>query len=90
VWDEAPRPPLATYGPIFIRAALQVALVACNVVNIASEAYGWAFLTGGAVSYVWWWNSRTAAHTNAPYGQVVYTLGAGVGTVLGMVAGTLL
>lgn len=78
------------YAPIFFRAALQVSLVACNVVNIARGAYLWAFLTGFAISYVWWRNSRTAAHSEAAYGQVVYAIGAGAGTVVGMVVGKLL
>jgi hypothetical protein len=78
------------YAPIFLRAALQVSLVACNVVNIARGKYLWAFATGFAISYVWWRNSRTAAFSEAPHGQVVYATGAGTGTVIGMIVGKLL
>lgn len=81
---------MSLYAPIFTRAALQVSLVACNVVNISRGSYGWAFLTGFAISYVWWRNSRTAAFSDAPYGQLVYAAGAGTGTVIGMIVGKLL
>ncbi len=76
-----------TYAPIFGRAFLQVALVAWNVRNVAAGNYGLAFATGSAVSWVWWMNSRCAAHTEAKHGRAVYALGAGAGTVCGMALG---
>lgn len=75
---------------IFGRACLQVALVAWNVVNLSQHDYVLAFLSGSAVSFVWWTNSRTAAHATAAYGRCAYTFGAGVGTVLGMWLGAVL
>ena len=80
---------LRVYAAIFGRAALQVCLVACNVVNISRGAYLPAFLTGAAISWVWWRNSRTAAFSDAEHGQLVYALGAGAGTVAGMFIGTI-
>ena len=78
---------LAPYLPIFGRAALQVALVAWNVVNLSQGHYGLAFVSGAAVSFVWWTNARTSALSDAPYGRYAYALGAGVGTVAGMGVG---
>lgn len=78
---------LDLYGPIFGRACLQVSLVAWNVRNVAAGNYGLAFATGAAVSWVWWMNSRCAAHTEAEHGRIAYALGAGVGTVVGMALG---
>lgn len=75
------------YAPIFTRAALQVALVACNVVNIARGNYVWALATGTAISWVWWRNSRTAAHSDVRWAQWAYAAGAGTGTVIGMLVG---
>jgi hypothetical protein len=76
-----------TYGPIFGRAFLQVALVAWNVENISQRQYALAFFSGAVLSYVWWMNSRTASRCEAPHGRIAYALGAGVGTVCGMALG---
>lgn len=78
---------LGPYLPIFFRAMLQVALVAWNVVNLSRGEYGLAFVSGAAVSFVWWTNARTSALSDAPYGRYAYALGAGVGTVAGMGVG---
>lgn len=78
---------MTLHVPIFLRACTQVTLVAWNVTNVARGDYGMAALSGFAISWVWWANSRTAALSEAPYGRVVYAAGAGVGTVLGMVIG---
>ena len=46
---------------LFGRGFLIVALVALNTRHIAALDYGQAFLTGCAISFVWWGNSRHAA-----------------------------
>jgi len=78
------------YRPIFARAWLQVTLVAWNVVNVTQGDYLMAFISGTAISLVWWTNARTAAHTEAQHGRWAYGLGAGCGTVTGMLLGQLL
>jgi len=78
-----------TYGWLFAKAFTQVALVAWNVRNIAHGEFGWAFVTGAAISWVWWANSRSAAHDEKPYSRHAYALGAGLGTVFGMWVGGL-
>ena len=75
---------------IFGRALLQVTLVAWNVVNVSQHDWVMAFLSGSAVSYVWWTNSKSAALAKAEYGQLCYALGAGCGTIIGMATGYLL
>ncbi len=75
---------------IFGRAFTQVSLVAWNVINLSQQDYLMAFVSGTLVSYVWWMNSRAAALTQAVYGQHAYALGAGCGTLFGMVLGSLL
>ena len=72
---------------VFGRAFLQVTLVAWNVVNVSDRQFVLAFFTGTAVSWVWWMNSRAAAHSEQPSARAAYALGAGTGTVAGMIVG---
>ena len=75
---------------VFCRAFLQVALVAWNVRNVAEGQYGLTFVTGAAVSWVWWANSKSAAHNEHPKARAAYAIGAGAGTVFGAWAGSFL
>lgn len=61
-----------------------VTLTAANVAQIAARHWGGAFLGGFAISFVWWGNSRGAAHTEVRFARECYALGAGCGTVCGM------
>ena len=72
------------YCRIALRGFLLVALVAWNTRNIAAADYGMAFLTGCAISAVWWGNSHTAAHATVPGARWAYAAGAGLGTVAGL------
>ena len=69
---------------VFLRGFIIVALTAANVSQIAGHHWIGAFFNGGAISWVWWRNSHTAAHSKVTYGQLLYALGAGCGTVVGM------
>ena len=69
---------------LFARGFLIVALVAWNTRHIAALEYASAFLTGVGISYVWWDNSRNAAHSEIPGARWAYALGAGAGTLFGM------
>jgi hypothetical protein len=69
---------------IFARGFLIVTLTSANVAQIASRHYGGAFVGGCAISFVWFGNSRTAAMTEVPYAREIYALGAGLGTLTGM------
>ena len=73
--------------PIWWRAFLIVSITAVNVTQIAGGHYGAAFCTGGALSFVWWSNARTAARSDVRGGQTAYALGAACGTVTGMLIG---
>jgi len=69
---------------LFVRGFLIVALVALNTRHIAALDYSRAFLTGCAISFVWWGNSKSAAHVEVRGARWAYALGAGAGTLFGM------
>jgi len=67
------------------RGFVIVALVSLNVRNVAAGAYGAAFVTGSAISVVWWLNAGMAAEAKAHrWAAAWYGLGAGLGTLAGM------
>jgi hypothetical protein len=73
-----------THLRLFGRAFLIVLLTAANVRLIGRGLYPAAFVTGFGISFVWWLNTRTAAHSEVRGAQLVYSLGAAVGTMAGM------
>lgn len=75
---------------VFGRAFLIVTCTALNVTQVAQHRFLAAFFTGGLLSYIWWTNSRTAAHSEVKHAQIAYALGAAFGTVFGMFLGGLL
>lgn len=72
------------YLGLFGRAFLQVALVALNVAQIAKGNYATAFLTGWAISALWWSNARGAGRSEVRGAALAYSVGAAFGTVAGM------
>lgn len=72
------------YAGLFGRAFLQVALVALNVAQIAKGNYATAFLTGWAISALWWSNARGAGRSEVRGASLAYSVGAAFGTVAGM------
>jgi hypothetical protein len=75
---------LRAHLSVFWRGFLIVSLTSSNVAQIAGGHWLGAFLNGFAISFVWWQNSRAAAHSTATYGREGYALGAACGTVAGM------
>jgi hypothetical protein len=73
-----------SYLRLFLRGFVIVTLTAMNVRQISAGHYGPAFVVGCGISGVWWFNSRSAAHSAAPGAWLAYCLGAGAGTVFGM------
>lgn len=69
---------------LFARGFMIVSLTASNVGQIAGGHWVGAFVGGCAISFVWFGNSRTAAHSEARYGREAYAIGAGFGTIAGM------
>jgi len=70
---------------LIARGALIVTLTAANVTHIGRGQYRMAFVTGAAISVVWFLNTRrTVTIRRAWLGAMSYGLGAGLGTVLGM------
>lgn len=73
-----------TYVRLFSRGLLIVALTSWNVRHIAALDYRMALIGGFGISFVWWGNSRGAAHNDLRFARETYAAGAAVGTVLGM------
>lgn len=74
---------------VWRRAFTIVTLTSLNVTQVSGGHYAVAFITGGALSFVWWRNTRTAATSIVPGAQWAYALGAACGTVFGMYLGRL-
>lgn len=75
------------HGRLFLRGVVIVALTSWNVRHIAAMNYPWALVGGFGISFVWWGNSRGAAHSDLRYARETYAAGAAVGTVIGMYLG---
>lgn len=73
------------YLRLFGRGLAIVTLTAMNVREISGGHYLAATLVGFGISLVWWFNSRSAAHSDLPGAGIVYALGAAAGTFTGMV-----
>lgn len=73
-------------GPrIALHGFVLVTLVAWNVVNVSTQQYLWALVTGFLVSFVWWANASMASEARKhPQGGWWYGFGAALGTVAGM------
>lgn len=69
---------------IFLMGILQVFLVAANVRQVAEGRLLGAFLVGCGISGVWAYNVHHIAISGVQDG-LLYALGAGLGTVLGIV-----
>lgn len=72
---------------IWWRAFSIVTMTALNVTQISGGHYAAAFCTGGTLSFIWWKNTRTAAHSDVRGAQMYYAFGAACGTMLGMFLG---
>ena len=72
------------------RAFSIVTLTALNVTQVTSGNWVGMFLSGGALSYVWWGNSQKAAkslQSGTKWDALVYAFGAACGTVFGTLIG---
>jgi hypothetical protein len=74
---------------VWWRAFSIVTMTALNVTQVTGHHYKSAFFTGSLLSFIWWANTRTAAHSGIRGAQFAYTFGAGCGTVFGMFLGSL-
>lgn len=75
---------------IFWRAFAIVTVSSLNVTQVSAHRFNVAFFTGGLLSWIWWGNTRTAAHSDARFGRAAYSLGAACGTITGMWLGMIL
>lgn len=67
---------------MFCRALVMVTLVSTNTYQIAHGHLTSAGAVSMAISVLWFYNARKAAHSPLPYAGWVYGFGAGVGTLL--------
>ena len=77
-----------SYLAIFGRAFTLVGLTALNVRLVSRGQYAPAFVTGGALSAVWWFAAHSAANSKLRGAWFAYALGAACGTVVGMWLGS--
>ena len=68
---------------LFGRGLIYVGLQAANVAQIASHHYVGAFFVGFLISLVWSRNVKDIS-SRSGWAGVVYSLGAALGTVIGM------
>ena len=73
-----------SYLRLFLRGFVIVALTALNVRSISRMNYPLALVGGFCISFVWFGNSKTAAHSELRMAREVYAAGAACGTVFGM------
>jgi len=81
---------MSNYLRIFGRGFLIVFLTATNVYQVSHQHFAGGFVVGVLISVVWWTNARTSARSELPGAGLCYGLGAGAGTVAGMVLSTVL
>lgn len=68
----------------FLLGLLMVTLVSANTRQVAHLHFAGAFFVGVAISLTWVFGIKAVAHSSRIVG-VCYALGAGCGTLLGMV-----
>lgn len=81
---------MTDYLRIFGRGFLIVFLTSTNVYQVSHRHFLGGFIVGVLISITWWANARTSARSDLRGAGLCYGLGAGVGTVAGMVLATLL
>ncbi len=69
---------------LFLQGLVYVGLQAANIAQIAKRHYVGAFLVGYLISWLWSLNVKGVAFRSG-WGAVWYALGAGCGTITGMV-----
>ncbi len=67
---------------IFGRGFLIVGLQACSVVAVSAHSLPAAFVSSGAISWVWWVNTQTANRADFYGARVAYCAGAACGSAL--------
>ncbi len=71
---------------IFFMGFLQVFLISCNTYFIAQRNFAGATIMGFLISFVWSGNVKKVA-LGTMQDRVKYSLGASMGSLLGLVAG---
>jgi hypothetical protein len=74
---------------LFLTGFLQVFFVAVNTYFISREFYIGVFICGVIISLIWSWNIKKIAF-GSTRDRIVYSLGAGLGSLIGLVTSVLL
>jgi hypothetical protein len=74
---------------LFLTGFLQVFFVAVNTYFISREFYIGVFICGVIISLIWSWNIKKIAF-GSTRDRIVYSLGAGLGSLIGLVISVLL
>jgi hypothetical protein len=74
---------------LFLRAVLQVTLVALNTYQVANGHYIGAIIVGFLISLVWTFNVKSAAFGSI-IDKLIYASGAAIGTGIGLLFSTFL
>lgn len=72
------------YLKLFLRGFGMVMLVAANTYQISHFHLAGAGSIGMAISVLWFYNAKKAAHSELRWAGFVYGAGAGAGTMVGM------
>lgn len=73
---------------LFITGFLQVFFVAINTYFISKEFYIGVFICGIIISLIWSWNIKKIAF-GSTIDRIVYSLGAGFGSLIGLLTSVL-
>ena len=74
---------------VFIRGLAYVSMTAANVALIAAGKVAPALAVSAIISVIWWGNAHRAGRDDDPWLRWCYGAGAGVGTLVGMMASRL-
>lgn len=69
---------------LFFKGYVIVLLTAINVGQVAAGHAVATLFTGGLLSWVWWDNTHSAAHSHVRGARLAYALGAAAGNVTGV------
>jgi drug/metabolite transporter superfamily protein YnfA len=69
---------------LFITGFTQVFFIAINTFFISKAVYGGVFICGFVISFIWSWNVKKVAF-GTMQDRLWYSLGAGVGSLVGLI-----
>jgi len=74
---------------LFITGFIQVFFVAVNTFFISRQIYGGVFIVGFLISFIWSWNVKKVAFGTIE-DRLWYSIGAGCGSLIGLITSVLI